>query len=169
MEVGYGARPVAARELRESLDVRGCRAAAAPDQIEPSRLQIAREMGREVACVERVFAVLVRESGVRHARDAGRRQLGQRTEMVRHQVRASGAVESDIEEIPVQQGDREGFGVLPGQHGAVDLDRDRDGEGHFPAELLKSAVDPLQSRLDVSRVLACLEEQVVGAAVQESE
>jgi hypothetical protein len=84
--------------------------------------------------------------------------------MLAHQLRPSGAVEAEIEEIGVEQRYRQRLGVLAGQHRAGGLDGDRHRHWQTPPGLIERREDADGARFDVAAVLTGLEQQVIGSA-----
>ncbi len=156
-------------ELGQSLHVLGRRTATAPYQVQPTRIEKATEDRTKVLGALLIETVLVRQSRVGHARDARRRKLREGAQMIAHQLGTGGTVETEIEQIPMQQRHRQRLGILASQHRAHRLDGHRDRHGQVEPDLLEGVIDPDQSRLDVARVLAGLEQQVVGAPGQQTE
>jgi hypothetical protein len=162
--VRQGAWPPPADERGQRLDVRRPRTATAADQIEPSGVEKRREDLAEMLGRLAVLPVLVGQAGVGDAGDARAADLRQRAHVVAHELGTGGAVQTDVEQVGVEQRDGERLGILAGEHRARRLDGHRDRDRHAPAGGRKSVVDAEQARLDVARVLAGLEQQVVGAA-----
>ena len=86
--------------------------------------------------------------------------------MIRHELGASGAIESQGKQVRVRQGSTEGFRGLTGEHGS----RGFDGAGNdygdtFPA-FLPQLLDRDQCSLGVARVLAGFDQQQVHAAFE---
>ena len=146
------------------------RAAAAADDVEPAvgaeALELLRQHRRQLV----VVALLVGQAGVREARDREARDLRERAQVVGHEVRAGGAVEADGE------ADR---GARPRRTSAsigwpasivpqVSIDTEST-TGTRAAELREGVVDAEQRGLDVERVLLGLEEQHVGAALDQAD
>ena len=145
--------------------VRG--SAAAAHHVEPAVVEEALEDAPEILRRFHVDALLVRQSRVGHAADPGASQVRQGSQRVGHELRARGAVEAQVQQIGVQEGDRQGLGVLPRQHGAGGLDGHRHRHGQAPSGLTKGLFDSQQACLDVPGVLTGLEQQVVGTAGHE--
>ncbi len=156
-------------QLCQRLDVRRGGTAAAADQVEPPLVEEAAEDLAEDLRPLEVAPLLVGQAGVGHAGDAGAADLRQGAQVIGHQRRAGGAVEPDVEQIGVQQRDGERFGVLAREHRAGRFDGRRDGDGQAPAGLGEGRLDADQPGLDVARVLAGLEQQVVGTAGHQPE
>ena len=116
-----------------------------------------------------VVAVGVGQPRVGHARGARPRQAGQAAHVIRHELGTGRTVEAEVEEVGVVETDRQRFHVLTSEHGARGLDGARHGNEHLGVELRRGGVDSEQAGLHVPRVLAGLEEEVVGSAFDQAE
>ena len=150
-------------------DVRRGRAAAAADEVERPRIDEFRQDARGlrrllVIAAERVGQARVGIAGHEHVRDA--RQL---LEVRPQLLRAQGAVEADAERPGVAHARPEGLHRLTGQgppggirDGAADHDRQPE------AEFLEDPLDREDGRLGVEGVEDGLDEQHVGAALDQT-
>ena len=111
-----------------------------------------------------IDAFLIRQTGVGNTGDPGASQLGECPQGYAHQLRTCRAVEAQVQQIGVQQGDSESLGILPRQHGSGRLDGHRDGHRHSPTRLSERPFDRQKTGLDIASVLAGLEQQIVGPA-----
>ena len=161
------ARREAGGDLRQPGDVPPVRAAASAQEVQPPVLAEARQGPRQHLRGLQVAAVLVRQARVRHAGDAGPRQLGERADVVGHELRTRGAVQPQVEELPVLQRDRQRLDRLAGQHGPHRLDgaAHRDRDPLLGWERILEPIDPDQARFDVARVLRGLEQEIVDASL----
>jgi len=83
-------------------------------------------------------------------RAAGRRR--KRTDVIGHELGASGAVEPHVERRDVLQRSVEGLGSLAGKHHPLHLDGTREGDGNRDAALAGGQFDADEARLGVEGV-----------------
>ena len=149
----------------------GRRAAAAADDVQKAAF---RELPEQAGGVFRRFVVprvrkRIGESRVRVAADVGVGDVRQLLDIGAHEFRAQCAVQAHCDRPRVAQGIPEGFRSLAGE-GAPGLVGD--GPGHddrkAPAAFVEQRLDREDRRLGVQRVENGLEENQVGAAVDES-
>ncbi len=164
-----GARRLAGDRLRDRRDMVGRGAAAAAHDIHQARTrELAQELGHEF----RAFVVepeLVRQAGIRIGAGQGigdARDLG---DMGAHLLGAERAIEADRHRRGVTDRIPEGFRRLARQHAAGAV---RDGAGdhhrHAQAPRVEQLLDGVDRRLGVERVEDGLQQQQVGAAVEQS-
>ncbi len=161
-----GRAPLDHRSERGDVAVGG--AAAAADQIQPAVVGEALERRRQALGGLRVAAVRVRETRVGVAGDRGPGHLVHGAEVVGHQVGTGRAVEPDREQRRVLEGGHERIRGLAGEHRAHRLDRAGDHHRPSRAELGEHPLDGDQRRLGVAGVLAGLDQQQVGAALDQA-
>ena len=164
---GNDARLQTRRNLGEPGNVAAVRSAATAHQVEPPVLAEARQGAREHLRRLQIPPVLVRQPRVGHASDAGAGELGKRADVVGHEFRPGGAVEPQVEEIAVLEGDGERLDGLPGQHGPHRLDGSahRDRDPLLGRDRILELIDADQPRLHVARILRGLDQEVVDAAL----
>ena len=130
---------LAFRHLRDGADVRGSGAAAAADDVQPAVLDEFLKLRGERFGRFEIFVFFVRQAGVGIAGNARGSHLGQRADVVRHQIGTGGAVQADGEQIGVGDGGVEGVDGLAGEHGAPALDgagdHHRDLDAQFALEV----------------------------------
>ncbi len=162
------ARRMAGGQAGQGADMLRRGAATAADDVDPAAGGEALDLRREAFRRLQIAAVFIRQTGVGIAGNGAVRQLGERAQMVGHELRPGGAVQADGNDVGVGQADPQRFGVLPRQHGAHGLDGAADHHRHTAAggqaEFLIQPLDGQQRRLDVARVLAGFDQQQVGAA-----
>jgi hypothetical protein len=156
-------------DLGEHRDVFVGGAAAAADEVQPTLRQKAPEHFTKDLGAFAVLAVLVRQASVRHASNAGTTDRREGAQVIGHERRTGGAVEADVEQIGVQQRHRQRLGILAGEHRASGFDGHRDGHRDAPGASVEGLLDTDERGLDVARVLAGLDQQVVGAAGHEAQ
>ncbi len=154
--------------LGEELDVLRRGPAAAPDDVEPAARREALELlGNEVRRLVEL-AVLIGEPGIRVAREERRGNLRERADVGGHELGPRGAVQPDGDRIKVLDARVEGLDALPGEHGAHGLDGARQHHGEARARLGEVPAHGEAGGLGVHRVERGLDEQDVGAAVDEA-
>ena len=160
-------RLAALHHFRERADMRGRRAAAAADHVQPAMLDEARKLGRERLGRFAVGAVFARQPGVRIAGNTRRGDFAERANVIGHEFGPGGAIQADRKQILPRDRGPERVGRLSGEHRAHGLDRAGNHHRNIDAEFLFHARDRQQGRLHVARVLASLDQQNIGAALDE--
>ena len=125
----YDVRRAALRHFDHGADVRRGGPAAAAYDIQPALLDEFRELAGQRFGRLQVLVVFVGQAGVGVTGDARRRHVRQGADVIRHQVGAGGAVESDGEQIGVGYGGVEGVDGLAGEHRSPALDGAGDHDG----------------------------------------
>ncbi len=165
----HAARLLAFGRGRERADVRRGRAAAAAHDVDPALRHEPLELARQRRRRFRVLPVRVGQPGVRVARRPRLRDRREAAEVVRHELRARGAVQADREQRRVHDRGVERLDVLAGEHRAHGLDRDRHHHRRPPPDLGERLLDADQPGLEVARVLRRLEQENVRAAREQAE
>ena len=158
------ARLLAFGHLGDGVDVGSGGAAATAHQIQPAVIGEAIQLlGQRLRGLE-IFAVFVRQPGIRVARDPHRCHLAERADVVRHELRTGGAIQADRKKVDVRNGTQECVGGLAGEHRAHRLDGPGDHYRNLAAQLAHDTLDSEQPGFHVARVLAGFEHQDIGAA-----
>ena len=145
----------------------GVRAAAAADHVHPALLDEAPQLAREHLAASRVAARSRRAGPAFGTQATGTRdERGERAQVVGHELRTGRAVEADVEQIACASEAESASTPWPASIVPIGsmVPRDRDRQRRAPS-VAKRALDAEQRRLDVARVLAGLEQQVVDAAL----
>ena len=160
--LGHAPRRHAVDGGRDRADVIRRRAAAAADDVDET---VARELAEEAARVGRLLVVaaeLVRQAGVRIARDPGGRDVRELLDERPHLAAAERAVDADDQRPRMLDRGPERLGRLPGEIAPAAVDR---GEGQ-PERQLRRLVERGDDRgLAVQRVEDGLDQQEVDAAL----
>ena len=149
-------------------DVLGGRAAAAADDVDQARRrELADDAGHGLRALV-VFTEGVGQAGVGVTRDEGVGNPGELSDIGTHLVGAEGAVEADRQRPGVADGVPEGLGDLTGERAAGSVG-DRAGDDDWPSAraLLEEGLQGEDRGLGVERVEDRLDEQHVGAAVDQ--
>ena len=158
--------------LGDLADVLGRRAAASADQRQP---ELGDEPGQRLGQLfrrERVFRAVGaqhRQPRVRHHRHRDARMAGQVAEVLTHLGRAGGAVQADhVDTERLDRGQRRAD-LAAEQHRARRLHRHMREHRDVPARLRHRAPRAEHRGLELQQVLARLDQDRVGAAVQHPE
>ncbi len=89
--------------------------------------------------------------------------------MVGHELRAGGAIQTQIEQIDVFQCSGQRFHALPSEHCPHRLDRAGDGNRDSFAAPCKGVLDSDQCRLHVPGVLGSLHQQIIHTALDQTQ
>ena len=145
------------------------RAAAAADDVdEAARREILQQRGGFGGLLV-VLAEGVGQAGVRVAADVALGDARELRQVRAHVARAERAVDADAERLRVPDRDVERVERLARQRAAAAVgDRDRDHQRQPDALLLEHVLDRDDRRLGVERVEDGLEQEHVGAAVDEA-
>ena len=164
---GHLSRPLAGDHVRDGLDVLGRRAAAAADQIEPAVVDELFELGGERLRRLEVLQLLVRNAGVGITGHPRSGHLVDGPEVVGHELGTGRAVEPDRQQFPVGDRDAECIRGLTGEHRAHRLDGAGDHHRDLHAQIALELIDRQQRGFHVAGVLAGLDQQQIGAALDQ--
>ncbi|MCY1010723.1 hypothetical protein OV079_35200 [Nannocystis pusilla] len=157
--------------LGDRLDVRRRGAAAAADEAGAELLGEAAvrlgQLGRGEV-IDGPAVDVLRQAGVGLDRDHARAGAPEVTHVLDHEVGAGGAVEADDVDRQRLEDDQRGRRVGADEQGAGGLDGDLHEHGDLDAPLARDPVDRQHRALDLQDVLAGLDEDAVGAAVDEA-
>ena len=157
------ARRTAVDQRLDRGDVGRRRPAAAADEVDPAFIDEALQLEGQAPGRLRVLAALVGQAGVGVDAHEACRHRGQRTEVVGHELGPGRAVEADRQEVEVLERRVERLDALARQHRAHRLDRPADHQRQRDARALHRRAHADRRRLEVQRVLGCLEQQRVHA------
>ena len=143
-------------------------AAAGAGQVQPAVFGKTRQGAGQHLRRLVIVAVLVGQAGIGRAGNVETGQALQRTQMIRHKLRAGGAVEAHPQQLAMGQRSVPSFGVLARQQGSHRLYSALHRHRNNGIELGKGAVNPLQPRLDVDSILAGFQQQHIGAAFNQA-
>ena len=157
------------RDHRGQVLRRGAAAAAddADSVLDGEAPQPGGEFGRRQR-VDGPAADVLREAGIGQAGDGQRRVLAQVAHVLRHAVRADGAVEADhVQRVADERGERRAD-LGAEEHGAGALDGHLHHEGEVAPGLSPVLQHAHHGGLGLQDVLARLDEERVGAALEEA-
>ena len=126
---------------RQQSDMFRAGAAAAAHHIQPARRHKPPHSIRQHFRRFVILAILVGQAGIGQASHRKAGQAGQSADMVRHKLRAGGAVKAQPQQIPVRQRGIKGFGILAGQQRPHRLNSPLHRYGNFPPQLRQSLVN----------------------------
>ena len=168
LDLGKHAPRLALDDLGDLGDVGRRRAAAAADDVHEAGLGELGEIARLPLRGLVVLAEGVGETGVRVAGHVGVRDPGHLGDVGPHLGSTEGAVQADRDGLGVPDGVPEGLGHLAGQGPAGGVgDGAGDDDRPATAGLLEQRLDREDRRLGVERVEDGLDEEQVGAAVDQ--
>ena len=167
--VGNFARPVAGGGPGNGADMVRRRAAAAADHVDEAVAHEALDLRGHLLGALVILAEGVRQAGIRVGADEGLRDGGDFGEMGAHRIGAERAVEADGEGGGMAHRVPEGLGRLAGERAAGQVgDRARDHDRQLDALFLEHFARGEDRGLGVQRVEDRLDEDDVGAAVDEA-
>ena len=164
---GQRARLHAFYGFSQGLYVPGAGAAAAAGHVQQAAFNEGGHGGGEPFGGLQVLAVLVGESRVGHGEHGELGAGGQALQAQAQPFGAGGAVEADGGQREMFHGGVEGFGVVAGEHLVAGVHGGGDYHGNFEAGFFEGLAYGGEAGLEVKNVVGGLEQQDVGAAVEQ--
>jgi hypothetical protein len=159
------------KRVGDALDMRGRVAAAAAGDVEPALLREVEHEGPHVLRQKREAGGRERvgQAGVGVAAEVASGQARELLDIGPHLVRPERAVDSDAQRLGVRHGNPERLERLRVERAAGIEDGDGDHQRHAAAKLQERLLDGEERGLGVERVENRLDQQHVGAALDQAE
>ena len=159
----YRPRPFSRSHLRDSFDVRRRSAATTAHQVQPAMIDELLKLRRERIRRFPELSIRVWKPGIGIAGNTEPGHFVQAANVIRHQIRTSGAIHAHCEEFVIRDGGIQRVNRLAAQHGAVALNGHRSDYGNRYAQIAAKLLHGQQRGLEASGVETSLDQQEIGA------